>query len=466
MQIGDRLGEWVLRERIGEGGFGEVWKAEHVDHQGQFAAVKVPKGQDGAAALRREGRLQTAVAHPNIVRNLAVDVAHDPPYLVNEYVAGESLRGRLRREGRLSPEEASRVLREVLDALSSVHDAGLVHRDLKPENVLLGPDGVVKVSDFGLGKLASDAAASIALSRAGSLSEGGGVVGTYHYMSPEQMNGGSVDARADLYACGVMLHEMLTGEAHPVRLPVPGAPPALSDVVDRALSADPDRRQKSAAAMQRAIERGTERGARSEEEPSWMGDPGARKLQVWSVAAFLALLAAIGVLLLALRKTQETQRATSEAVARQIALSETPSLAEAERRYQAGDVDGALDAYEAIVLAGGTSTEVWTGRAWVYWMKALQVAARQEDPRHWLRKGIVDLDGVLLVRPEDASSLTLRGDFFKMLAYHEKRLGGEPRASYEAAIADYERALSLDPSKAEWAGGGLDVARKALDRLK
>lgn len=462
MQIGDRLGDWVLRERLGEGGFGEVWKAEHVDHRGEFVAVKVPTGQDSAAALRREGRLQTAVAHPNIVRNLAIVLDHDPPYLLNEYISGESLRVRLQRERKLPAEEASRVLREVLDALSSVHDAGLVHRDLKPENVLLGPDGVVKVSDFGLGKVVSDAASSIALSRGPSLTEAGSVVGTYHYMSPEQMKGEAVDARSDLYACGVMLHEMLIGQAHPVRLPVPGAPPALSDVVDRALAAEPGRRYRSAAEMRRYLDR----GAGPTGEPGWLRDPGARKLQVWSVAAFLALLAAVGVLLLALRKTRESRRAADAVVARYIAGEEAPSLQEAKALYESGDVDGALEAYEAIVLAGGTSTEVWTGRAWVYWMKALQVAKRGEDPRLWLKKGIVDLDGVLLVRPDDASSLTLRGDFHKTLAYHEGRLGGEPKASYLAAIADYERALALDPLKAEWAGGGLDAARKALEKLK
>ena len=462
MQIGECLGDWVLRERVGEGGFGEVWKAEHADRRGEFAAVKVPKGADGAAALRREGRLQTAVGHPNIVRNLSVDVANDPPFLVNEYVAGESLRGRLQREGRLAPEEASRIVGEVLDALEAVHDAGLVHRDLKPENVLLGTGGIVKVSDFGLGKVVSDAAASIALSRGPSLTDGAAVVGTYHYMSPEQMRGDPVDARADLYACGVLLYEMLSGQAHPVRLPVSGAPAALSDVVDRALAADPRHRHRSAAEMRRFVER----AMGGPPNPGWLGDPGARRLQVWSVAAFLALLAAIGVLLLALRRTAETRRAADEAVYRSLSLSEAPSLAEAERLYKSGDVDGALDAYESIVMAGGTSTDVWIGRAWVYWMKALQVSKRGEDPRHWLAKGIVDLDGVLLVRPEDASSMTLRGDFHKMLAYHEGRLGGEPRASYEAAIADYERALALDPSKAEWAGGGLDVARKALERLK
>ncbi len=462
MQRGDRLGDWVLRDKLGEGGFGEVWEAAEVDRPWNLAAIKVPRGRDGAAALRREGRLQTAVEHPNIVRNISIDFAHDPPFLVSEYVPGESLRGRLKREGRLAPEEAVRILGEVLEALEAVHDAGLVHRDLKPENVLLGKGGVVKVSDFGLGKVASDAAASIALSHGPSLSEGGGVVGTYHYMSPEQMKGASVDARTDLYACGVMLYEMLTGEAHPVRLPVPGATPALSDVVDRALAADPQHRYQSAVHMRRYLEGGIG-GLRV---PWRWRDPGSRGVQVWSVVGFLALYAVIGVLLLALWRTREMRRDREEAVARFVDASEAPSLAEAERRYKSGDVDGALDAYESIVLAGGTSTDVWIGRAWVYWMKALQVAGRGEDPRLWLKKGIVDLDGVLLVRPQDASSLTLRGDFHKTLAYHEEKLGGEPRASYEAAIADYERALALDPLKAEWAGGGLDVARKALKRLK
>ncbi len=103
MQTGDRLGEYVLIERLGEGGFGEVWKAENPDLPGTVVAIKVPTKPDCAAALRREGALQNVVDHPNVVRTLTVNAANDPPYLVSEYVPGESLRRRLDRVKRMTP---------------------------------------------------------------------------------------------------------------------------------------------------------------------------------------------------------------------------------------------------------------------------------------------------------------------------------------------------------------------------
>jgi len=246
-------------DRLGEGGFGEVWKAHNPDLPGSVVAIKVPTKGDVVAALRREGAMQHAVAHPNVVRTITINTANDPPYLVNEYVPGESLRQRLNRVKRFDPREAVEVLSQVLAALGAAHHAGLVHRDVKPENILLGPDGVVKLSDFGLGRLTESAAASVALSRGRNLTEGGGVVGTYHYMSPEQMKGGKIDFRTDLYACGVMLYEMLTGEPHPVRLPIVGAPEGLSEVVDRAMRTIAGNRFHSAQDMIAHIETGLTR---------------------------------------------------------------------------------------------------------------------------------------------------------------------------------------------------------------
>ncbi|GEM_PF-2780379 len=254
MQSGDRLGEYVLQELIGEGGFGEVWKAQTLDYPGPVVAIKIPTKPDCAAALRREGALQNVVDHPNVVRTLSVNTSNDPPYLVSEYVAGESLRRRLDRVKRMTPRDALEVLVQVLAALGAAHRAGVVHRDVKPENVLLGPDGVAKLSDFGLGRITESVASSMALSRGRSLTEGGGIVGTYHYMSPEQMKGQPVDLRSDLYSCGVMLYEMLTGEAHPIRIPVDGVSRAISGIVDQALRTDLLKRFQSATQMASALE--------------------------------------------------------------------------------------------------------------------------------------------------------------------------------------------------------------------
>ncbi len=254
MRIGNRLGEYTLIEKLGEGGFGEVWRAEDPDRLGAFVAVKVAKEGASASSLGREGMAQQALCHPNVVRTLSSHLRHDPPYLVNEWVPGESLRQRLEQARRLWVGEALRIVRLVLRGLGVAHAVGIVHRDVKPANVLLGPGGAVKLTDFGLGRAGGGSASSIALSHGASMSLAGGVVGTFLYMSPEQLDGQTGDHRSDLYACGVMLYEMLTGSTHPVRLPVRGAPSRLSEAIDCALAVDPDDRFQSAAEMLAALD--------------------------------------------------------------------------------------------------------------------------------------------------------------------------------------------------------------------
>ncbi len=289
MRIGNRLDNYVLLDKLGEGGFGEVWRAEDREHPGGFVAVKVSARPDAAASLGREGSMQRSLQHPNIVRTLESRLEHDPPYLVNEWVQGESLRERLGRVRRMWPAEALRVLREVLHALLAAHQAGLVHRDVKPANVLLGHQGDVKLADFGLGRAGAGAAASVALSRGASLSAGGGAVGTFLYMSPEQLDGMAGDPRSDIYSCGVMLYETLTGVAHPVRLPVAGVPPGLSGVIDRALSIDPDRRFQSASEMLAALD-GAEQQPETELLYVQARRPAPRKgLVAWTVFAVAAM---------------------------------------------------------------------------------------------------------------------------------------------------------------------------------
>jgi len=216
-----RISEYVLEERIGGGTFGEVWRARHHVWTDQLVAIKIPTNDQYIRNLQREGTAIHGLNHPNIVHAIGFDPYADPPYLVMEYVPGTSLRP-LIQDRKLSPSDAVAILRQVLAGLGYAHKQGLIHRDIKPENILVhqrsqtdgySAEGVVKVTDFGLGKAATIAAGeSIALSASLAPEDAKRIAGTLDYMAPEQRGGGAIDARADLYACGVILYEMLTGE--------------------------------------------------------------------------------------------------------------------------------------------------------------------------------------------------------------------------------------------------------------
>ena len=215
-----RVGEYVLQERIAAGAFGEVWRAQHHVWSDQQVAVKIPTDPQYIRNLQHEGSAIHGLSHPNIVRAIGFDPYAETPYLAMEYVPGTSLRP-LVANRKLSPNEAIAVLRQVLAGLSHAHAAGIVHRDIKPENILVherafkdgfDAEGVIKVTDFGLGKAAVKAAESIAFSAAGDTDAHREIAGTLDYMAPEQRQGANVDGRADLYACGVVLYELLTGE--------------------------------------------------------------------------------------------------------------------------------------------------------------------------------------------------------------------------------------------------------------
>lgn len=250
MRPGDHVGEYVLRERMGEGGFGEVWMAENADLPGRAVAIKIAKDPSYVSALKQEAELLHRLDHPNIVRLLTIHASADPPYLVLEHVRGESLRQRIDRLGRLDVEAAVSLVLEVLAGLQAAHEAGLVHRDVKPSNVLIGPDGRPKLADFGLGRAVRSSAGSVQVSAQGTIAS---VVGTLDYMSPEQRRGEAGDARSDLYACGVLLYEAIAGTARPVKLPVKGAPSALSKAIERALAVAPGERFPSASEMAAAL---------------------------------------------------------------------------------------------------------------------------------------------------------------------------------------------------------------------
>ena len=254
--VPERVGEWLLQEQVGGGAFGTVWRAQHHVWADQQAAVKLPHDPEYVRALRREGVYAHKLSHPNVVRALGFDPFAEVPYLVMEYVPGLDLRRHLAKNGPMRPADAAAVLRQVLAGLAYAHGQGVVHLDVKPENVLLheaalsgrlehAGEGTVKVTDFGLGKAENLMAKqhggggdSIVFSTDLSTPQGQQIAGTLDYMAPEQRRpGATVDARADLYACGVLLFEMLTGE-RPAGTDLPSdinkaVPPHLDDAFRR-----------------------------------------------------------------------------------------------------------------------------------------------------------------------------------------------------------------------------------------
>src|SRR5215218_7026985 len=208
-QSGQRIGEYVLDEPLGKGAFGEVWRARHHVWLEQLVAVKIPTDPQYLRNLQREGATIQGLVHANIARAIAFDPYADPAYLATEYVPGTSLRPLITSKA-LKPDDAIAIMQQILAGVKHAHAHGIVHRDVKPENVLVheraaregyATEGVVKVTDFGLGRVASDGAMqSIAYSASLNDPKARELAGTLDYMPPEVRGGAQADARADLYA--------------------------------------------------------------------------------------------------------------------------------------------------------------------------------------------------------------------------------------------------------------------------
>src|SRR5580692_4404827 len=229
---------------LGKGGMGAVYQARQptLDRMVALKVLPAHGSSDPGFAERftREARALAKLSHPNIVALHEFGQAGNLHYFIMEFVDGVNLR-QLQRSGRLSPREALEIVPQVCDALQYAHDQGVVHRDIKPENVLVDRHGRVKIADFGLAKMLNQDAGKLRLTGEGQM------MGTPHYMSPEQVeHPGEVDHRADIYSLGVVFYEMLTGELPLGRFPPPSRKVLidvrLDDVVLRALEKEPERR--------------------------------------------------------------------------------------------------------------------------------------------------------------------------------------------------------------------------------
>src|SRR5713226_8952606 len=200
MDPGTKLGPYEILALIGAGGMGEVYRARD-PRLGRDVAIKVSH-EEFTDRFEREARAVAALNHPNICH--LYDVG--PNYLVMEYIEGESPKGPL------PLDEALRIARQIAEALEAAHDKGITHRDLKPGNIKIKPDGTVKVLDFGLAKIHAGPASSVENSPTLTIgmTQAGMILGTAAYMAPEQARGKeSVDKRADIWAFGVVLYELL-----------------------------------------------------------------------------------------------------------------------------------------------------------------------------------------------------------------------------------------------------------------
>jgi eukaryotic-like serine/threonine-protein kinase len=283
--IGARISRYEILELLGSGGMGEVYRARdhdlHRDVAIKFLPQRFATDPVRLARFEQEARTASALNHPNIVTIHEIGVVPGTPYIVMEYVQGQTLRAALN-ERRLAPRLALDIASQLADGIGKAHAAGIVHRDLKPENVMVTDDGFIKILDFGLAKLRS----ALPVSTADDTQETvpspdsviGTLVGTAAYMSPEQARGEEADFHADQFALGVMLYEMATGrrpfrgdsvvqtlaaviehEPEPIALTRPEFPEAARQIVSRCLAKAPRDRYASTVELARDLRQARER---------------------------------------------------------------------------------------------------------------------------------------------------------------------------------------------------------------
>jgi len=312
--LGQRLGRYEIMGLIGRGAMGAVYKARHTGSDHLCALKVLPRrftiDPSFVERFGREGRAAAAIDHPNVIQVLDVGEERGYHYIAMEYVEGESLGERLKREGTLPPDAVAELMRQTASALAAAHALGIVHRDIKPGNILLTPDGRVKVADFGLAK------------RTGvdiDVTMPGARLGTPLYMAPEMAMGRPADQRSDLYSLGATFYCALVGrspmdaptsgevvskllheQAPPLEQVAPHLPAPLRDAVDRLVRREPAERFQSAQELLDVL------GGREAAPESERAAGGGRLAAFWRrrravvLAAGAAVLVGAGAVLMAL----------------------------------------------------------------------------------------------------------------------------------------------------------------------
>ena len=305
MAAGSRLGPYEILAPIGAGGMGEVYRVKDtkLDREVAIKVLPVAVAQDSErlARFEREAKVLAALNHPNIAQIYGLEESSGVRALVMELVPGETIKGPLPLETALN------YAKQIAEALEAAHDKGIVHRDLKPANIMITPGGVVKLLDFGLAAVApgspgdSDSSNSPTLTIA--ITQVGWIMGTVAYMSPEQARGQPVDKRADIWAFGVVLYEILTGKqafqgattTDILAAVVKGEPtldalPAhLRPVIERCLRKDPRKRWRDVGDVRIALEEGIQVAEAPANLRSWLPWAAASILTVALIIAGIAL---------------------------------------------------------------------------------------------------------------------------------------------------------------------------------
>ncbi|MEG2429117.1 MAG: Stk1 family PASTA domain-containing Ser/Thr kinase, partial [Oscillospiraceae bacterium] len=266
--IGKKLeGRYELLELIGFGGMAIVFKAKDI-LEDKFVAIKILKdeylsSEDFKRRFRNESKAIAVLSHPSIVKVFDVNFSDNIQYIVMEYIDGITLKEYIGQQGKVNWKESIHFTVQILRALQHAHDNGIVHRDVKPQNVMLLEDGTIKVMDFGIARFARENGKTLSDK----------AIGSVHYISPEQAKGEVTDEKTDIYAVGVMLYEMLTGQVPfdgetPVGIAIkqmqmepkrpsevnPDIPIGLEEIILRAMQKDPQLRYQTASEMLKDIE--------------------------------------------------------------------------------------------------------------------------------------------------------------------------------------------------------------------
>jgi len=339
LSAGTRLGPYEIIAKLGEGGMGEVYRARDPRLQREVAIKVLPASvtanPERLQRFEQEARATAALNHPNILAIYDIGGLEGTPYIVSELLEGSTLRARLEGGRTLSTRQAIDYARQIARGLSAAHDRGIVHRDAKPENVFITSDGHVKILDFGLAKLierqpALDGFTQLATSAPAT--QAGVMLGTVGYMAPEQVRGLPADHRADIFAFGAMLHEMLCGrrafggatgadaisailEREPADLTQTGQVPGpLARIVSRCLEKDPAARFQSTRDLTFALDAlDTQAGSStSSAVPSAGPTSRSRARAPWLVAAAATVAAALLAIPAALyfRRAEPERRVT------------------------------------------------------------------------------------------------------------------------------------------------------------
>jgi len=482
--VAEQVSHYRIIKRLGAGGMGEVFLGEDLKLERKVAIKMLPakliENRQARRRLLREARTAAILDHPNICAIHEVNDEGDCPFIVMQYIEGETLSSKIESSG-ISFEDVLNFGIQIAEALAEAHSHGILHRDIKPQNVIVTPRGQVKVLDFGLVKVQSEHPAETDARTESQLTEEGHIVGTVAYMSPEQLKGHVIDARSDLFSLGVTLYECATGvpafagnskfeisskvlqiEPEKPSLIKPGIPLGLEDIILKAMAKDVENRYQSAGSMledlrrlQTSLSVGTEVLLRPETTPGDLAitEVARRALGKRSVQLGLAVLliaAILGLVYFWRSSPYQASPAAKTWYDQGLGAMRAGTYFQAsktlERSVELDDRYAPAHAHLAEAYFEINSTE----RAMEELLRAISLASG--------RPGLASGDSAYL----DAIGATVRRDFTAAIGYYQKILDRasqldkangyidlgrayERAENPDKAIESYQEAIKLDP---------------------